>query len=383
LGSIIIMVILHRINRKLPASLITIILAALLVYFTGFEDQGLSLVSDFGLPEQIGLEFHIPNISLREFTSLGVSGAAVALFGLMETVSIAKAMSQMSGDQLDPAKEMIGQGLASFIGGFFLCMPSSGSPSRTVINMVNGAKTRISAIFSGLSVFIFLLLFSDLIGFIPVPALAAVVVVSSAGLINISLIKFTWQSSVQSRVAMVLTFVSTLVLPLEYAIYLGILSTILIYLGQSSHINLTYILEDEKGQFIEIPMKSIEKRNPQIAIINIEGDLYFAAVEELRIQIEQILETDLKVLILRFRRTHLLGSTGVMTLDRLIKTARKKDVQIIFCGLQEDIHEPLYSSGVTDSIGEKNLFIADQQLYKSTQQALEKAREIIKDNPSQ
>jgi len=182
---------------------------------------------------------------------------------------------------------------------------------------------------------------------------------------------------------MVLTFVSTLVLPLEYAIYLGILSTILIYLGQSSHINLTYILEDEKGQFIEIPMKSIEKRNPQIAIINIEGDLYFAAVEELRIQIEQILETDLKVLILRFRRTHLLGSTGVMTLDRLIKTARKKDVQIIFCGLQEDIHEPLYSSGVTDSIGEKNLFIADQQLYKSTQQALEKAREIIKDNPSQ
>jgi SulP family sulfate permease len=181
---------------------------------------------------------------------------------------------------------------------------------------------------------------------------------------------------------MILTFFSTLLLPLEYAIYMGILSTILIYLGQSSHINLTYILEDEQGQFIELPMKGIEKHNPQIAIVNIEGDLYFAAVEELRKQIEQILETDLKVLILRFRRTHLLGSTGVMALERLIKSAGKKGVRIIFCGLQEDIREPLYSAGVTDTIGEKNIFSADNQLYKSTQRALDKARDIIEKNNS-
>jgi SulP family sulfate permease len=381
-GSIFLMILLRRINRKLPASLISIGLAGLLVYFAGWGNQGVRLVSDVGLPEQVGLRFHIPNISISDIASLGVSGAAVALFGLMETVSIAKAMSQMSGDQVDPSQEMIGQGLASFIGGFFLCMPSSGSPSRTVVNMVNGAKTRISAILSGLSVFIFLMLFSDLISYIPVPALAAVVVVSSAGLININLIEFTWQSSVQSRVVMILTFFSTLLLPLEYAIYMGILSTILIYLGQSSHINLTYILEDEQGQFIELPMKGIEKHNPQIAIVNIEGDLYFAAVEELRKQIEQILETDLKVLILRFRRTHLLGSTGVMALERLIKSAGKKGVRIIFCGLQEDIREPLYSAGVTDTIGEKNIFSADNQLYKSTQRALDKARDIIEKNNS-
>ncbi len=377
LGSILLMLLIRRINRKLPASLLTISLAALAAYLTGWGDQGLRLVRDIGLPEQVGVRFHLPNLSFNEFASLGVSGAAVALFGLMETVSIAKAMSQMSGDQLDPSREMIGQGLASFIGGFFLCMPSSGSPSRTVVNMVNGAKTRVSAILSGLSVFIFLILFSDLISYIPVPALAAVVVVSSAGLININLIEFTWQSSVQSRVVMILTFFSTLLLPLEYAIYMGVLSTILIYLGQSSHINLTYILEDEQGQFIELPMKGIEKHNPRIAIVNIEGDLYFAAVEELRKQIEQILETDLKVLILRFRRTHLLGSTGVMALERLIKSAGKKGVRIIFCGLQEDIREPLYSAGVTDTIGEKNIFSADGQLYRSTQQALDKARDII------
>jgi len=383
MGSVFMMILIRRINRKLPAALITITLATLFVYLAGWGNQGVRLVTDFGLPKHVGFNFHIPNITLNELSSLGISGAAVALFGLMETVSIAKAMTQMSSDRLDPSQEMVGQGLASFIGGFFMCMPSSGSSSRTVINVVNGAKTRISAVISGISVFIFLMLFSNLIGYIPIPALAAVVVVSSAGLINIKLIKLTWQSRVQSRFVMLLTFVSTLVLPLEYAIYLGVLSTILIYLGQSSHINLNYIVEDDEGQFIELPMKGIEKQKPRIAIVNIEGDLYFAAVEDLRNQIEQILETDLKVLILRFRRTHLLGSTGVMVLEQLLRSAHDKGTRILFCGLQEDIREPLDAAGVTDSIGRKHVFPASHQLYQSTQQALEKAREFINEVENQ
>jgi SulP family sulfate permease len=252
-----------------------------------------------------------------------------------------------------------------------------------VINIVNGAKTRFSAVISGASVFIFLMLFSSLLGYVPIPALAAVVVISSAGLINVDLIKFTWQSRMQSRVVMILTFISTLVLPLEYAVYLGVLSSILIYLGQSSRINLNYIIENEDGQFIELPMAGIKKLKPKIAIINIEGDLYFAVVEDLREQIEEILKTELKVLILRFRRTHLLGSTGVMALEQLIKSAREKGVNIIFCGMQENIKEPLDAAGVTDTIGETHIFTANHQLYKSTQQALEKAREILSNNNQQ
>jgi anti-anti-sigma regulatory factor len=71
-----------------------------------------------------------------------------------------------------------------------------------------------------------------------------------------------------------------------------------------------------------------------------------------------------------------------MALERLIKSAGKKGVRIFFCGLQEDIREPLYSAGVTDTIGEKNIFSADNQLYKSTQRALDKARDIIEKNNS-
>jgi SulP family sulfate permease len=375
--SIALMLLIRTINPNLPAALITIVLTSLLVYLLDWNAQGLRLVNDVGLPEHLALRFHIPKISLQSIPNLLIPGAAVALFGLMEAVSITKAMSQMTGDPIDPSREMIGQGLASIAGGFFFCMPSSGSPSRTVINVVNGAKTKLSSIISGLSVWAFLLLFSRLIGYIPIPALAGVVVVSSASLINPDLIKMTWQSALNSRIVLLVTFISSLVLPLEYAIFLGILSTILMYLGESSHVNLSYILEDENGQFMELSMDKIEEKKPEIAIVNIEGDLYFAAVEELQEQINRILDSGLKVLILRFRRSHLLASTGIVALGNIIKTAREKGVEVLFCGVHEDIQEILESSGIFQSIGQNNIFIAKGQLFASAQKALNRAKSLL------
>jgi len=375
--SIGLMLLIRTINPNLPAALITIVLSSLVVYLLDWNAQGLRLVNEVGLPEHLALRFHIPQISLKSVPDLLIPGAAVALFGLMEAVSITKAMSQMTGDPLDPSREMVGQGLASIAGGFFFCMPSSGSPSRTVINVVNGAKTKLSSIFSGLSVWAFLLLFSRLIGYIPIPALAGVVVVSSASLINPNLIKMTWQSALTSRIILLITFISSLVLPLEYAIFLGILSTILMYLGESSHVNLSYILEDENGQFIELSMDRIEEKKPEIAIVNIEGDLYFAAVEELQEQINRILDSGLKVLILRFRRSHLLASTGIVALGHIIKTARDKGVEVLFCGVNEDIQKTLESSGIFQSVGQNNVFIANGHLFASAQKALDRAKSLL------
>ncbi len=371
------MILIRAINPKLPAALATILFVSLLAHVLNWNSLGVRLVNDVGLPQQLAIQFHIPNITLESITDLLIPSAAVALFGLMEAVSITKAMSQMTGDPLDPSKEMIGQGIASTVGGFFYCIPSSGSPSRTVINVVNGAKTKVSAIISGLSVWIFILLFSRLIGYIPIPALAGVVVVSSASLINPDLIKMTWQSRLNSRIVLLITFTSSLLLPLEYAIFLGILSTILLYLGESSHVNLTYILEDENGMFMELPMNTIKEKKPEIAIVNIEGDLYFAAVEELQQQINLILDSGLKVLILRFRRTHLLASTGIMALGHLIKSARDKGVEVLFCGVHDEIRETLESSGILESIGQSHIFIANDQLFTSAQKALIEAKALL------
>ena len=375
--SIAVMLILRKLNPKLPAGLITVALTGIAVYLTGLAEHGVRLVDAFGLPEYIQLTFHIPEITLSEIPSLLVPGAAVALFGLMETVSITKAMSQMTGDRPDPSREMVGQGLASLTGGFFHCMPSSGSPSRTVINVVSGAKTRLSAVFSGLSVLLFILAASRLIGYIPMAALGAVVIVSSAGLINLKLIRMTWQSGIQSRIVMSLTFFAALILPLDYAIFVGILASILIFLGESSRINLSYISADESGQFLELPLEAIKSQGSQIIIVNVEGDLYFAAVEGLQDKLEEILEIHPKVLILRFRRTHLLASTGVVALNQFIRSARKAGIQVLFCGVHHEIMTTLESAGILNTVGPANVFPADDRLLDSTQQALARAKTLI------
>jgi SulP family sulfate permease len=373
------MILTRKINRKLPASLITIVISTIFVAIVGWDDtHNINLVKDYGLPSRLGMGFHIPQISLGEFSSLIISGAAVAIFGFMETISIAKSMSQMTGEPLNPSHEMASHGLACFVGGFFQCMPSSGSPSRTVMNVVNGAKTKFSAVFSGLSVLLFLLIFSRMIGEIPMATLTAVVMLSASGLINIPLIKVTWQSRIISRWVMLITFFATLFVPLQYAIYLGILFSILVFLVESSRINLSYIIEDDDGQFVELSLEKITQRKSEIAIVNIEGDLYFAAVEDLQQQIEEVLTTDLKVLILRFRRTHLLASTAIMALNSLIRTAHKKGIAIFFCGVNEDIWESLKDSGVLDTIGMSKTFRAKDQIFKSTHVALEEAKALLK-----
>lgn len=375
LFSISIMLSIRKVDRKLPAALITILFAILVTIATGWDaEKGVEFVN---LPENMNMGFHLPKIGFRDFLSLGIPAVALALLSFMETVSIAKPMSQMTGEPLDPSREMIGQGLASLVGGFFQCIPPSGSPSRTALNVVSGARTRFAAIFSGLTALIFLAIFSGIFQYIPVAALAAVVIVSSAGLINPQLLKITWQSRLQSRAVMVISLVSALVLPLEYAVYIGILSTILIFLGESSHMNLSYLIEDESGQFIELPLEGIKERQPRIAIVNIEGDLYFAAAEDLQSQITEILKTDIKVMILRFRRTHLLASTGVMALDQIIQAARKQGVRIMLAGLQEEVLEPLQAAGITGLVGDAHIFRANVQLFDSTHRALEEARKYV------
>lgn len=379
LVSFLIILLIRKINRKIPASLFAILLTTLFVSITGWDESfDIRLVKDLGLPQTLEIGFHIPQLSISEFASIIQPGVAIALFGFMETISIAKSMSKMTGDTVNASHEMVSQGLASFIGGFFKCIPSAGSPSRTVGNVVNGAKSRFSGVIAGLSVLIFLLVFSNVIGEIPMAALASVVIISASGLINFNLIKITWQSRLLSRFVMIVTLLATLLVPLEYAIYLGILFSILVYLAESSRINLSYIIEDGEGQFIEHSLESIKQLESKITIVNIEGDLYFAAVEDLEQQIEELFDTNLKILILRFRRTHLLASTAIMAIHSLIRNARKKGIEILFCGIQSDIRQPLEEAGVFDKLGQSKIFLANDQIFKSTHLALEEAKQILK-----
>jgi sulfate permease, SulP family len=377
-ASLAFMLVMRRINRRLPAAMLAILFASLLVLIFDWHAAGVKVVADLKLPENPGLAVHLPQAPLQSLPDLLPTAGAVALFSLVEAMSIARALSLTSGAKIDPSREFIGQGLASIAGGLMQCIPSSGSPSRSAVNYNAGAKTRLAAAFSGGFVWLMLVIFANWIGYIPMPGLAAVVVVSAISLIDVKQITLTWNTRHISRVVMAATFAATLFLPLHLAIYFGVLLTVLIHLYETSHLRLNYLVINETGQVAEKPMEALYQDCPQIAVINVEGDLFFGAVSELEAAFDRCQQVGVKVLVLRLRRTRMLASTGVIALQGICMAARKAGTIILLSGVSPQIRSILESSKVAQFIGEERIFEHTEILFEATRRAVDAAKELVK-----
>ena len=374
--TIVALLISKQISQKIPGALLAIVLAGAVVAAIGWSEQGVKLVSDLGSLDNIGLRFHLPVVNLAEAETLLTSAGAIALLSLVETMSVAKAIGLSTGQRINASREFVGQGLASIAGGFFQAIPSSGSPSRSAVNFSSGAKTRLAGAFSGLFVLVAVLTFAGLIGFIPVASLAGVVILSAYSMIDRHHLKLTWQSRGVSRLVLVVTFGATLLLPLHWAIYLGAVLSIGIYLYESSHLRLSYLTLRGDREFVEHSLEQVLGDCPPVALINVEGALYFGAVEDLERHVEEILKRRVKVIILRLRHMHLLASTGVTALEGLVIRADQLGTTVLLCGVTNEIEATLASSGLKLLVGPKRTFKATDTLFESTHQALQLATHL-------
>jgi len=375
---IVVLILARKFSPRVPRALLAIVLAGALVQVFGWDTHDVVLVRDLGCAlSEAHLSFHVPTIPLENVGSLIASAGAVALLSLVEAISIAKTIALASGQRISPSQEFVGQGLASLVGGFLQCIPSSGSLSRSGIAYGAGAKTRLTGVLSGLFVLLVLLIFSSLIGYIPVAGLAGVVVMSAYGLFDYRHLKLTWRSRTTSRIVLSVTFVATLLLPLYIAIYIGTFLSIGIYLYESGNIQLRYLTLNENGQVTEHSLEDLAAERPPIALINVEGTLYFAAVDDMETKLRALLQTGVKVLILRVRRLHLLASTGVIALRRIVTSARDSGATVLICGVTEEVGEILASSDFASHAEVEPVFKASDILFESTSQALRRAREII------
>lgn len=372
-----VMLVCNRINKKIPAMLLAVILAGLLVYLSGWNLKGVKLVLNMGLPVDPGLAFHIPQVSITEMVDMLPGAGAVSLLILVQTLSIAKAVSLSTYQRINPSREFVGQGLACLAGGFSMSFPSAGSLTRTAVNFNSGAKTRLSGVFSGLLIWLALVISINLIGYIPVAALAVVVVFSAISLIDVHHIRLTWKTRSISRLVMLVTFATTIFFPLEKAVYFGALLSIAIYLYESRRLNLSYLTVNPEGKFVERSLDDLVKEHPQIAIVNIEGNVYFGAVDDLENKMDLVIQAGIKVLILRMRHMRLIASTGIAALEGIIMQANHAGTRILICGVREELEKTFISSGISTLIGEDCIFKAGDVLFASVEQALEKAKRII------
>jgi SulP family sulfate permease len=254
-------------------------------------------------------------------------------------------------------------------------MTVSGSLTRSVLNHRSGARTPLSSLISGCLLIAALFSLGGLIQYISKAALAALVITVGISLIHRENIKMVLKTTKSDASVFLATFIGGLILPLDTAIYLGAASSMVFFIHKAARPELKEISITEKGEFIE---QEIRRERPEIAIVHVEGDLFFASSDLFLDQIRRLAEhTTQKAIILRLRNAYHLDATAAMSLKELIKLGRSKGCEILVSGAHTEIERIFRRSGLLELLGERNFFrFHPENPNISTRHALKRAQEL-------
>ncbi|MGB1286716.1 MAG: SulP family inorganic anion transporter, partial [Aggregatilineales bacterium] len=302
---------------------------------------------------------------------------AMTILSLVQSAGITQAVPEPDGSTADVNRDFIGQGLANIVNGFFQGMPAGGSLSRTAVNISAGAKTRWANIFSGVFVGLLLLAFGTVIEQITLAALAGHLVVAAFSLFRMKQIRMVWQVSRSARLAMAMTFISTLILPLEYSIYIGVILSLALYVYSSANnIQVVELTRRDDNRYQAQPVSMTLPTN-DIIVYSIHGHMYFAAVRQLQDKLPDPEKSQNTIVIMRMHTNKYLGSTGIQFLQRYDAALKERGGYLVLCDLTQEIREQLQRTGTEADFGVMHLYDATMVYFEATDRAYEDAKKQL------
>ena len=317
---------------------------------------------------------HLPPLSSPDFSfatikMLAPEAFAVALLGLIEAVSISRAVATRSEQRIDSNQEFIGQGLSNMFGSFFSSYAGSGSFTRSGVNYEAGAKTPLSAIFAAILLIFIVLLIAPLTAYLPVAAMGGIILLVAYNLIDFHHIKRTLIFSKSESAILLTTFFATLFLELEFAIYLGVLLSLILFLAKTSHpeIPVLSIDNDLNGthrKFIPIDEKPLDEC-PQLKIIRIDMSIYFGSVNHIQKHITQIVEKEnIKHILIVSSGINFIDLAGAEVLASENKRLLKQGGGLYFVDLKSTVYESAVKSCFIRQIGNDHFFDSKSQAIR-------------------
>jgi SulP family sulfate permease len=373
-ATIVMVVGLRRIDRRIPASIIAMVVSIVVCELFAFHDQGLRLVVDLA-PIPAGLPpFTQPH--LQQWIVLLPAAVACAVLSLVESSSVARSLAARSGQHIEMTAEFTGQGLANIAAAFFSGYPVSGSLARSTLNYQAGAQSRVSAAFCGLLMIAVLLFLGPVVARTPVASLAGLLLVLANDLIDRERIRVTLKGTIGDRAAFLATVLGAWTLPLDKAIYLGVGISIILFLRRARLLTVREMAIGEKKRFREIDSEAGESGRScaAIRILNLSGPLFFAVAGELETVLEPFVQDpQIRVLILRLRQAQDIDVTTASIFETTAKQLSTQGKTLILLGLRSPTLALLEQTRIIDQIGRDNLFPAQAGWFTAMEFALRRA----------
>lgn len=351
---------------KMPNLLIGMVVGSGLAFvFKGYTD-GIQLIGE--IPARLP-PLSMPDFSFATVKMLAPEAFAVALLGLIEAVSISRAVATKSEQRINSNQEFIGQGMSNVFGSFFSSYAGSGSFTRSGINYEAGARTPLSAIFAALFLVIIVLLVAPLTAYLPIAAMGGVILLVAYNLIDTHHIKQTLFFSKSESAVLLTTFFATLFLELEFAIYLGVLLSLILFLAKTSTPNIP-VLSIDNGphvthrKFVNIEEKPLEEC-PQVKIIRIDMSIYFGSINHIQKHISKIVDEEhINHILIEASGINFIDLAGAEVLISENKRLCKQGGGLYFVGLKPAVYEIVAKSNFFKEVGNDHFFDSKSQAVR-------------------
>jgi SulP family sulfate permease len=368
LATVVLLIVLARTPIAAYASIVALAVPTLLVL-------GVEEVARVGDIAEIPRGLPIPALpELGQISGdLIVAAFAISAIVLVQGAGVAESAPNRDGSMADPNRDFIAQGAGNIASGFFKGMPVGGSVGQTALNISTGAHGRWAAIFSGLWMLVILVAFSGVVGVVAMPTLAAILIVAAVGSLRIGQIESILRTGATSRIAMIATFVATLILSIPEAVGVGVIISLLLQLNQEAlDLRVVQLIPRDEGGFDERPAPATLSDHA-VTLLDVYGSLYYAGARTLQARLPAVGGAVEPVVILRLRGRTALGATAFKVFSDYSASLRAVEGKLYLSGVDPALVAQFERAGHVETGGPVGVVEATSQLGESTRTAYQDA----------
>ena len=364
-------------SKKVPGSLVAIIVVTVGVYFLKMY-AGVTEIDTIG--DRFSIQSQLPGASVpaldwEAIQDLFPVAVTIAVLGAIESLLSATVADGVIGDRHNSNTELIAQGVANIVSPIFGGIPATGAIARTMTNINNGGRTPVSGIVHALVLLLILAFLMPLAKYIPMACLAGVLVVVSYNMSGWRTFKALLRNPKSDVTVLLITFFLTVIFDLTIAIEVGLLIACVLFLKRVMETTEISVIRNEIDPNLESDLEVHEEHLmlPQgVEVYEINGPYFFGIATKFEEMMAQLGDRP-KIRIIRMRRVPFIDSTGIHNLTHLCEMSQKEKIHIILSGVNEKVHAALKKSGFYELLGAENI-------CSNINEAVEKAKQLTVDN---